>query len=54
MKQHSVMIVSITKSMQINAQELKECKDKIKMMEKQIESLCVGRGNGTKESGVFG
>ncbi len=39
MKQHSAMIASVAKSVQINAQELKECKDKIKMMEKVIESL---------------
>lgn len=39
MKQHSAMIASVAKSVQINAQELRECKDKIKMMEKQIENL---------------
>lgn len=39
MKQHSAMIASVAKSVQINAQELKECKDKIRMMENQIETL---------------
>lgn len=39
MKQHSAMIASVAKSVQINAQDLKECKDKIKVMEKQIETL---------------
>ncbi len=39
MKQHSAMIASVAKSVQINAQDLKECKDKIKTMEKQIGSL---------------
>ncbi len=39
MKQHSAMIASVAKSVQINAQEFQECKDKIKMMEQQIESL---------------
>ncbi len=38
MKQHSAMIASVAKSVPINAQELKECKDKIKTMEKQIET----------------
>ncbi len=33
------MIASVVKSVQINTQELKECKDKIKTMEKLIVSL---------------
>ncbi len=39
MKQHSAMIASVAKSVQINAQEFQECKDKLKMIEQQIESL---------------
>lgn len=41
MKQNSAMIASVAKSVQINAQELKECKDKIKITEKEIAMLTI-------------
>ncbi len=36
MKQHSAMIARVAKSVQINAQELKECKDKIKLWKNKL------------------
>lgn len=39
MQQHSSMLASIAKAVQLNSEEVKECKTKIKYMERQIESL---------------
>lgn len=39
LKQHSAMIASVAKAVQINAEEVKECKDKVSMLEKQVETL---------------
>lgn len=39
LKQHSAMITSVAKAVQINAEEVKECKEKVGMLEKQVETL---------------
>ncbi|XP_016394536.1 uncharacterized protein LOC107728771 [Sinocyclocheilus rhinocerous] len=39
LKQHSAMIASMAKAVQINAEEVKECKEKVSMLEKQLETL---------------
>lgn len=39
LQQHSSMLASIAKSVQFNAEELKECKTKIKHLEKKVETL---------------
>ena len=39
MQQHSTMLAAITKSVQLNSEELKEYKTKIKHLGKQIESI---------------
>lgn len=39
LKQHSAMLTSIAKSVQLNAKELDECKTKIKHLEKTVETL---------------
>lgn len=39
MQQHGAMLAAIAKSVQVNSEELEECKTKVKHMEKQIESL---------------
>ncbi len=39
MQQHSSMLAAIAKMVQLNSEELKECKMKIKHLEKQVETL---------------
>lgn len=39
MQQHSMMQASISKTVQVNSQELKECKMKVKNLEKEMEIL---------------
>ena len=39
MQQHSTMLAAIAKSVQLNSEELEECKTKIKHLGKKIESL---------------
>lgn len=39
-KQSSVMIASLAKAVQFNAEELKECKEKVEDLEKQNAQLC--------------
>lgn len=39
MQQQSSILVSIAKSVQLNSEELKECKEKVQKMEKQMEEL---------------
>lgn len=39
MKQHSAMLATIAKTVQLNSEELKECKTKMKNLEKQVEVL---------------
>ena len=39
MQQHGTMLAAVAKSVQLNSEELKECKTKRKHLEKQTESL---------------
>ncbi|KAI3367085.1 hypothetical protein L3Q82_008129 [Scortum barcoo] len=39
MQQHSTMLAAVAKAVQLNSEELEECKMKIKYLKKQIESL---------------